>query len=132
MPDRASAASNASCDGKRGAHALHFAVDRVSGRLRRRIAIDLGQHQLAVDQLRQHRTDRIGRAVRGLQTQIDRRRHVGQRDQLSRDDRQHAIDHLRATRRRNRQDAREHNADNAQTRRERRSDFLCDLRVLRG
>ena len=56
-------------------HPLDLAIHRLGGRLGRRVAIDFGQHQLAIDQLVEHGAHRIGGAVRRLQTESRRRGH---------------------------------------------------------
>ena len=73
-------------------------VDGRLGGLGRRVAIDLGQHQPAIDQPLQRGADRIRADVRGNEAELQRRPHVGQRDDLRVDHRENAVDDLRARR----------------------------------
>ena len=72
--------------GSARARSLHLAIDRLGGRLGRRVAIDFRQHQLAIDQLRRapRGPDRRRRPA-DCSPRSTRRGHVAQGDQLGRD-----------------------------------------------
>ncbi len=76
------------------AHAPHLRIDGVGSRLGRRVALDFGEHELAIDQLREQIARRIGAGRRCDEPQVARRDYVGQRNQLPADHSQHPIDDL--------------------------------------
>ena len=68
-------------------------VDRGIGRRRRRIALDLAEDQLAIDQPRRRRRRSASGTRRDVdQTKRERRPRVAQRDRLAADQRERAID----------------------------------------
>jgi hypothetical protein len=91
-PDRASVSSKAFWDGKRARTAA--TSDRYRRcRLRGRVAIDLSQHQLTIDQPRH--TELIGSAPGAGSIDSERTAppsSIAQHDQLTGDNREHAID----------------------------------------
>ena len=82
--------------GEPRAHRRELPIHRGRCRLWRRVALDLVEHERAIDQLRQNLSDRIGRLFGRHQAELPRGGDVAHHDQLAGRDREHPVDDLGA------------------------------------